>query len=221
MISQPEMTSYKRVLIVDDHSIVIEGLSALLEQTDRYRVCGSASSSSEGLQKAKDLAPDMMIIDLSLKNSHGLDLIKDIHMLFPTLPMIVLSMLEETVYAERTIRAGAKGYIMKDQVFDCVVEALDTIASGDLYLSHTVKEHIIKSISAPHSSKPLEERLSDKELIVLTYLSQGLRPRHIADRMGISPRTVDTYYKRIQKKMNMHSIQEVIDYVSKMQVPPG
>ncbi len=201
------------ILIVDDHLIVVEGLKSLLEQTSLFRVCGSASGTVEGLQKIEELNPEIIIIDLCLKQGHGLEFIKDVHIRYPEIPMIVLSMLDEKIYAERTLRAGAKGYIMKDQVFDTIVDALQKVGHGEKYVSPAVKELLVDKLYC-HQEKDKLDQLSDKELIVLNYIRSGLRPRHISERMSISVRTVDTYYKRIQKKLNLHNIQDIIHYTS-------
>lgn len=207
----------KRILIVDDHRVLVDGLTWRLNFESDFEVCGSAQSVTEGLQAIERLQPDVVVIDLSLKGSHGLDLVKDMKIQYPEVPSLVLSMHDEMVYAERAIRAGAKGYVMKDQSFDTVVEAVRRVLRGETYMSQSVKEHIVNRMSnLPGSTEKVSvEVLSDRELEVFRLLGQGMRPRHIADKLTISPGTVDTHCKRIRIKLDLDTMAEVVEYAAK------
>ncbi len=213
--SKPE--AKKRILIVDDHRVLVDGLTFRLNFESDFEVCGSAPSVTDGLQAIERLQPDVVVIDLSLKGSHGLDLAKDMKIQYPEIPSLVLSMHDEVVYAERAIRAGAKGYVMKDQSFDTVVEAVRQVLRGETFMSQNVKEHIVNRMSnLPGSTEKVSvEVLSDRELEVFRLLGQGMRTRHIADKLAISPGTVDTHCKRIRNKLDLDAIAEIVEYAAK------
>jgi len=171
----------------------------------------------EGLKEIENLQPDIVLIDLTLKNSNGLDLVKDIHIQFENIPSLLLSMHDELVYAERAIRAGAKGYIMKEESFDTVIEAIRQVLRGETYMTPKVKDHIINrmSHSGGNDEQVSVDLLSDRELQVFRLLGQGMRPRHIAENLSMSPRTVDTHCRRIRIKLNLDNTAAVVEYAAK------
>lgn len=206
----------KKVLIVDDHIVVSEGLAMLLKKSRDYEVCGSAKSAYEGLEQVGKLQPDVVLVDLSLENSFGLDLIKDIKQHYPDIPSIVISMHEESMYAVRAIRAGSKGYIMKNQPFDKIIEALQTALRGELYISEKIQKQLITQLISPKQSQNQSpvELLSDRELEVFQLIGQGIRSRIIADRLCISINTIETHCKRIRVKLNISSMVELVEYAT-------
>jgi len=201
-----------RIFIVDDHRIVIEGLTVYLHSKPGLLVCGSARNAAEALSAIQKLLPDAVIADLSLENSSGLDLIKDIHFHLPHLPVIVLSMHDELIYAERAMRAGAKGYIMKDQSFERVVDAIHAVTRKDTYFSEAVKTRILNRLVYPSSeSGSIVDLLTDRELEVFRLIGQGFRPRHIAEKLNMSIHTVETHCKRIRVKLNLEDMKAIIE----------
>ena len=200
-----------QVFIVDDHAIVVEGLTLCLRNEPDLHVCGHAKSAHEGLEAIDENKPDCVIVDLSLEKSQGLDLIKDIQVLYPRLPIVVLSMHDESIYAERVIRAGAMGYVMKNQPFSKVIEAIRCVLKGEIFLSREIRYHIIDSLRNPsrNVSSNGVNRLTDRELEILNCIGEGLRPRHIADKLNISVSTVNTYCKRIKEKLDLENMAQV------------
>lgn len=203
----------KKILIVDDHIVVSEGLSMLLQKSKEYEVCGSAMSVYEGLEKVEKLQPDVVLVDLSLENSFGLDLVKDLKQNYPNIPSIVISMHEESMYAVRAIRAGSKGYIMKNQSFNMILKALQTVIRGELFISDRIQKNLISKLISPKESQNQSpvELLSDRELEVFRLIGQGIRPRIIADRLCISINTIETHCKRIRVKLNLSSMDELME----------
>lgn len=211
-MNQENHSIQKRIVVIDDHQIVVEGISSCLNDTNDLVVCGSASTLTNGMNVINELNPDAVILDLSLENGNGLDLMKAIMYEFPLLPVLILSMHEESMYAERAIRAGAKGYIMKNESFQKVADGLRQIMNGSLFVSEEVKQKLLLGIS--NQSKSLEsliKKLSDREFEVFKMVGQGYRPRNISEKMNISIKTVDTYFKRIREKLSAKSMEELIE----------
>lgn len=201
-----------RIFIVDDHRIVIEGLTIYLQSKPDLLVCGSARNAADGVKDIQQLQPDVAIVDLSLDNSSGLDLIKDIHARCPQIPVIVLSMHDEMIYAERVIRAGAKGYIMKDQSFERVADAIHSVMKKEMYFSEAVKTRILNRLVYPsQESGSIVDSLTDRELEVFRLIGQGFRPRHIAEKLNMSIHTVETHCKRIRSKLNLEDMKAIIE----------
>ncbi len=192
----------KRVFLVDDHPAMRQGLKELINQETDLIVCGEAgdiSSALDGIQKAK---PDIAIVDLTLKESSGLDLVKDLKIRFTSLPVLILSMHNEALYAERSIRAGARGYIMKEATTENIVVAIRRVLGGDIYLSPDVSSKMLKKMAGVQAGDAdLVESLSDRELEVFKLIGQGLRTRDIAERLHLSVKTVESYREHIKIKL--------------------
>jgi len=200
-----------RVLLVDDHPIVRSGLAQLINQQDDLCVCGEAEDAHVALEAIAELNPDMAIVDVRLKTSSGIDLIKDIRARFGRLPVLVLSMHEEALYAERALRAGAQGYIMKQESGTLLLSAVRRVLSGHIYVSADFAERTLRGMAdgmADACGFGIE-RLSDRELEVFRLMSSGLRPREIADRLHLSVRTVESYFARIKQKLNLKTASEL------------
>lgn len=204
------------VLIVDDHKIVIQGLTMLLEKEADINVVGSAQNTFEALKQIEECSPDVAVVDLSLQTNSGIDFIKDIKSHHPNVLTIVLSMHDEQVYAKRAIRAGARGYVMKDESFDTVADAIRIVVNGDIFASEAVKNELLQSLSTPpHQNETLDlSSLSDREMEVLKLIGKGLRPRHIAEELCLSVSTVDTYCQRIRQKLNVEKMKDLIQLSS-------
>jgi DNA-binding NarL/FixJ family response regulator len=202
----------KRVFLVDDHPLVREWLTNLINQQADLVVCGEAATAPEATQGIAQSKPAVAIVDISLKDSSGIELIKNLKASHPDLAVLVLSMHDESVYARRALRAGAKGYIMKRETTKKVIEAIRRVLEGKLYVSEAVAETIftqfVEGKTLPASS-PVEQ-LSDRELVVFDLLGQGLGTREIAERLRVSIKTVQAYCGRIKEKLNLGSATELL-----------
>ena len=209
---RPDQKSKMTVLLVDDHPIVRQGLKQLLEAEDDMIVCGEAETASEALRVAGETTPELALVDLSLKDGSGLELIKDLKIRHPQIGVLVLSMHDETVYAERALRAGALGYIMKEKAPSRVIHALRTIHKGEVYLSETMAATVLKRVAggASTTSDQLVSALSDRELEVFDLIGQGLPTRDIAERLHLSAKTIETYRENIKKKLCLKNSSELL-----------
>jgi DNA-binding NarL/FixJ family response regulator len=204
--------SKRRVFLVDDHPLVREWLTNLINQQNDLAVCGEAESAPRALAAIAKLKPDVAIVDISLHDSSGLELIKDLKELHPRIVVLVLSMHDEALYAERALRAGARGFIMKRETTRNVVDAIRRVLDGKLYISNTVAEQIaartVSGKAAGHQN-PIE-LLSDRELEVFEMLGQGLGTRQISDALKVSIKTVQVYCGRMKEKLNLGSATELL-----------
>ena len=206
------VTAKKRVFLVDDHPLVREWLTNLIRQQPDLDVCGEAERGPEAMEAILRLKPDIAVIDISLKDSSGIELIKDLKQTQPATAALVLSMHEESHYAERALRAGAKGYIVKRETTRKVVAAIRQVLAGGIYIS----EELATSLAAQFvKGKPLTqqspvEQLSDRELEVFQLLGQGRGTRPIAEVLKVSVKTVQAYCARIKDKLNLVSATELL-----------
>jgi DNA-binding NarL/FixJ family response regulator len=203
----------KKILIVDDHPIVIEGLTDLINKEEDIVVCGYAKDIPHAIKAIKKLEPDVVTIDISLENASGLDLIKEIKTRFPDLPMLALSMHEESLYAQRAIRAGAKGYITKHEATKKVITAIRKVLEGRLYLSEAMKDKLLYSLIGKEETDEISspiDCLTDRELEVFSLLGQGKATRQIAEQLCLSVKTIETYRSRIKEKLNLGSGSELL-----------
>jgi DNA-binding NarL/FixJ family response regulator len=203
----------KKVLIVDDHPIVREGLADLLNKEKDIFVCGSAGDIPQTIKAIKNLQPDVVTVDISLGDVSGLELIKHIKTNFPGLPILALSMHQESFYAERAIRAGAKGYITKQEATKNVIMAIREVLKGKLYLSETMKEKLIYSLVGGNDSDALAspaDCLTDREMEVFILFGQGRGTRQIAEQLCLSVKTIETYRSRIKEKLNLKNGSELL-----------
>lgn len=207
----PEGRAKKRIFLVDDHPLVREWLTQLIDQQPDLTVCGEAGSTSAALAALGSVSADLAIVDLSLESSAGLELIKSLQRLAPAVPALVLSMHDESLYAERAFRAGARGYVNKRESAQCVVEAVRRVLDGKLYVSE--KSAQILAAQTVHGRAPSQsaiERLSDRELEVFEKLGQGMGTRQIAEDFSVSIKTVQAYCARIKEKLNVGSATELL-----------
>ncbi len=196
----------RRVLIVDDHAFMRQGLRSFIERDSGLTICAEAGCCAEALHHCRESRPDLALIDLLLGNESGLDLVKDIAAQFPSIRMLVLSMQDELLYAERVLRAGASGYISKDVPPDRLTAAVRCVLGGDLYASDAVQQKFMKamrSTGAPDQD-PIHG-LSDRELEVFAAIGRGLSTAAIAEAMHLSVKTVETYRSRIKAKLNIET----------------
>ncbi|MHC4167292.1 MAG: response regulator [Planctomycetota bacterium] len=212
--TEAEIENKTRILIVDDHPIVRQGLAELVNHESDLVVCGQAEDSHEAIKAIKDLSPTMAIIDISLKETSGLELIKDIHSQCPDLPVLALSMHDEMLYAERALRAGAMGYIMKQEATENVIVAVRRILGGEIYVSNRMAARMVRKLVTgqiePSTSQV--ESLSDRELEVFHLIGKGHGTRQISERLHLSVKTIETYRAHIKEKLNLADAAELLQY---------
>ena len=203
-----------KILIVDDHPLVREGLADLVNKEKDLVVCGQAEDAYQAMEAIRELKPDMAIVDISLKETSGLELIKDIKIQHPGLPVLTLSMHEESVYAERALRAGAKGYIMKREATKKVVTAIRKVLRGQLYLSEKMTTRLVRKFvdGKPEAGTSPIDRLTDRELEVFSLLGRGNGTRQISEQLHLSVKTIETYRSRIKEKLNLTSASELLQH---------
>jgi DNA-binding NarL/FixJ family response regulator len=192
----------KRIYLIDDHPMLREGLASLINQHPDCEVCGESESAAQALEAILHMAPDLVVTDISLPDKSGLELIKDLHVHSPGLPILVYSMHDEMLYAERVIRAGGKGYLMKGTPVDQLSEAIDCVLSGGVSLSCRVSNHILQNLSGSRTSgKGGLKSLSDRELEILELIGSGKTTAQIAEQLHISPKTADAHRANIRSKL--------------------
>ena len=203
-----------QILVVDDHPIVRQGLRRLIDQQRDLMVCGEAESPREAEAAIRRLRPDLVVIDVSLKNGDGIELVKDARARNPKLPILVLSMHDETIYAERMLAAGANGYIMKQAAPDQLLVALRCVLEVGIYVSELVGSGMIRKLSSGGrhvSSNPIE-CLSNRELQILQMIGCGQSTRQAAEALSLSKKTVESHRQRIKRKLNLATGSQLIQY---------
>lgn len=201
-----------RILLVDDHPLVRERLAEVINRERDLTVCGEAEDRHQAIEAIKTTAPDLVIVDLTLKNSSGLELIKDVRARWPKLWMLVVSMHDESLYAERVIRAGARGYITKQEATRNILQAIRRVLGGDIYLNERSATKIIARLTTkpgPGGGAPTDS-LADRELQVFELTGRGWSTRQIGERLGIDVKTVETYRARIKEKLNLRDSNELL-----------
>jgi DNA-binding NarL/FixJ family response regulator len=206
------MTRKRRVFVVDDHPLVREGLANLINAQTDLMVCGDAEDSAQAVLKIRKAQPDVALIDISLKNESGLELVKDLRGQFPQVALIVLSMHDEALYAERALGAGAQGYVMKREASKNVLASIRRVLEGGVYVSTTVASRMARTITSPReaSSGSPVERLSDRELEIFRLLGQGRTTAQIASDLNLSLKTVQAYCARAKEKFGVDSLVELL-----------
>lgn len=203
-----------RILIVDDHPLVRESLKMIIQKESDLMVCGEAEDREQALEMAAAAAPHMALVDLTLKNSHGLELIKDLRNRFPEIKTLVLSMQDETIYAERVIRAGASGYISKEETPRKILLAIRKTLAGEIYWSETAAARVAsKATRSPRVNADFSmEGLTDREIQVFELIGAGQSTHQIAAALHINVSTVETYRGRIKEKLNLKNALELLQY---------
>ena len=204
----------RSVFIVDDHPIVRQGLVQLIDQEDDLSVCGEAADVREARAALPQALPDIVILDLSLRDSDGLELIKDIRSKYRQLPVLVLSMHDESIYAERLLSAGANGYIMKQAAADQLLIAVRRVLAGGIYVSEHVGASMIERFAATgrQQSANAIDRLSNRELQVLDFIGRGKSTREVAESLNLSVKTVESHRQRIKKKLNLQTSPQLVQF---------
>ena len=211
--SRTSEKSVKRLVLVDDHPIMRHGLAQLIRAEDGLDVIGEAGSAREGLEVVGRLKPDLAVIDLTLPDKNGLELVKDIRALHPVTQCIVLSMHDETLYGERALRAGARGYVMKEEAADHLVTAIHKVISGGLYVSETLNARMLEQVTGVSRAKATGmDALTDRELEILTLIGKGVATKIIAAQLSISARTVEAHRAHIKEKLGMTDGAALVRY---------
>jgi DNA-binding NarL/FixJ family response regulator len=203
-----------RVFIVDDHAIVRQGLAELINDQVDLVTCGDAESPPEAIKAIAQQAPDVVVVDITLTGGDGLELTRQIHERWPRLPILVLSMHDETMYAERSLRAGAMGYVMKHEPQNTVMTAIRRVLAGETYLSEAMTSKLLRNLGGARDrvqAGPLE-RLSDRELQIFRMVGEGRTVKEMADALFLSPKTIDTHKEHIKQKLNLASSSDLLRY---------
>ncbi len=204
----------KKILIVDDHPLMRKGLALSLEAEPDLTICGQVADAEEAMDALEKLDPDLAIVDISLPGMSGLELIKHMQALRPELRTLVVSRHDEALYAERAIRAGARGYVMKLEAGEMIVKAVRRVLAGGIYVSEEINERLLLGLAAGRqelAQSPLEV-LSDRELEVFELTGRGLGTREIAERLHLSVKTVESYRARIKDKLNLKTAAELMQH---------
>ena len=210
----------KRIVIIDDHPIIRQGFTQLISQEEDLAVVGGAEDAPEALELIESVRPDLALVDLSLKSSSGIELIKTIKARYPGLLTLVISLHDESVYAERALRAGARGFIMKAEATEKVMNAIRQVLEGKIFLSDKMRNQLLSSItrgSRKGDRKPME-LLSDRELEVFQAIGDGQSTREIASRLNLSVKTIETYKSHLKQKLELKNSTELMQYAVEWQV---
>ena len=202
------------IFLVDDHPIVRQGLSQLINQESDLMVCGEAENGRAALAAIADSRPDLMIVDISLAGPDGLDLLKEIRLADPALPVLILSMLDESMYADRALRAGANGYIMKQEATEKLLGAVRRILNGELYVSDRMARRMLAQFASHPDAvarSPIDG-LTDRELEVFRLIGQGQGTRQIAETLRLSVKTVESYQAHIKDKLSLKNSRELMQH---------
>lgn len=203
-----------RVLLIDDHPILRRGLAQLINQEADLMVCGEADEAPKAFDAVATMKPDVALVDISLKGGNGLELIKNIKARFPELPLLVLSMHDESLYAERALRAGSLGYVMKEVAIENVITAIRRVLAGEIFLSDKMKARLLNQYVSGRGKKagsPIET-LTDRELEVFRLIGEGRGTRQIAGDLHLSVRTVEAYREYIKDKLNLKNSTELVQH---------
>lgn len=206
-----------KIFIVDDHPIFRQGLAQLINQEDDMLSAGEAADAKEALQTIEKIKPDLAIVDISLKDTSGISLTKELVSKYPKMLVLVISMYDESIYVDRVLRAGAKGYIMKQEATDHVITAIRKVLRGEVYVSDKWRDRLVHAFAG--GNKPMEnasaERLTDREMEVLQLIGQGHSTQKISEELHVSVKTVESHYANIKNRLDLHNSHELIQYAVK------
>jgi DNA-binding NarL/FixJ family response regulator len=200
------MTKPVTFLVVDDHPVFRQGLVALIRSDERYEVCAETGSAAETLAALERAVPDIALVDISLVGQSGLDLVKSLKAFHPGILVLIISMHDEVVYAERALKAGARGYVMKQEAASVMLDAIATVLSGKIYVSVAMRDRLLETMFSPReeTEAPSVERLSDRELEVLELIGQGYGAAESAKVLNLSVKTVNAYRDHIKEKLRIN-----------------
>jgi DNA-binding NarL/FixJ family response regulator len=203
-----------KILIVDDHPMMREGLAQLIGNQPDLTVCGEARNAHEALEKVRLLKPDLVLVDITLPGRNGLELIKDIQVLDAAISVLVISMHDESLYAERVLRAGGRGYVMKQEGGKKIMEAIRQVSAGQIFVSEKMSAKILEIFSGhrPDAGQSPVENLTDREFEVFQLIGQGMETKQLARELHVSPKTIEVHRANIKAKLKIKSMAELIRY---------
>jgi DNA-binding NarL/FixJ family response regulator len=217
--SKNDTSTQLRVIIVDDHPAIREAIAETVDDQLDMTLCGTAKSAQEAFQLTEKTKPHVAVIDISLEDSHGLDLLQNLQAQHPQLQAVVFSMYDENVYAERSLRAGALGYVMKTESTQNLAEAIRTVSQGHIYLSRRMASSILSKFAPgrPTTSQPANpgfalDRLTDREMAVFQMIGRGKTADDIADSLNLNRKTVETYRRRAKEKLGFDNVAELLQH---------
>ncbi len=204
-----------RVLIIDDHVMVREGVAEIIKHEPDLDVCGTATTANEGLESVNKLKPDLVIVDITLPGKNGIEFIKDARAMQPNLRILVMSMHDESLYADRVLRAGGRGYIRKQEGGDKLIDAMRRVLRGDIAVSEKMTGKLLEKFSGRTTMDSPLEGLSDRELEVFRLIGEGKTMKEIGDELHLSPKTVEVHRSHIREKLRISSAAELISYAAR------
>ena len=205
--------SKRRIFLVDDHPVLRDGLRCLLDSEPDLQVCGEAESARTAYDSIQATSPELAIVDISMPGPSGIELIKGLRMRFPKLPILMLSMHDEVLYAERALRAGAKGYVMKQAPTEQLLTAVRRVLRNDVYLSQPLSSRFLGAfLSQKAIQGPILEKLSDRELEILRLIGKGFSTGEVARQLGISKKTVESHRGNVRRKLNLRNGSELMRF---------
>ena len=212
-----------RAFIVDDHPAIVEAVRDRFAKTLDIEVCGASGSSAEAFHAVEEHQPDVVVVDISLEDGHGLDLVQNIRSQYPDVQVIIFSMYDEFVYAERAVRLGASGYLMKKEPLDELVLGVRAVHNEEVYLSDTMTSRILNKVAGGDSSDPgfPIDALTDRELAVFRMLGEGRTVDEIQKRLNIARKTVEAYRRRAKEKLGLESVSELLQCAVQWARAPG
>ena len=209
MSTKQAQPNKKRILLVDDHPVLRKGLARLIDSKEEFVVCGEASTAVDAMALIRELEPHLVIVDIGLPGANGIELIKNIRAEFQKLPVLILSMHDESLYALRALRAGAQGYVMKQEALENVISAIREVLAGRPYLSHDMSAKLITNFASGSNLANPTDKLSDRELEILELFGKGRDVHEIARTLHISAKTVETHRAHIKEKLNLKNARQV------------
>lgn len=215
------MTQKNSILIIDDHPLFREGLKAIVERDSRFQVVGEAGTGRQGLRKAKQLQPDLAVIDISLPDINGIQVTSELKSMAPSTRVMIVSMHSKIDYIAEAFQAGATGYVAKDSASDRLVQGLESVLKGEYYLDSSVSHQVVeKLMKLPVREAKITDAeygsLTPREQEVMRLLAEGSAPKEIADKLCISPKTVENHRANIMKKLDIHSTMELVRYAARL-----
>lgn len=212
-----------KIVLIDDHPIVREGIKRMLSQDSDLRVCAELDNPQLALETIRINDPDMVLMELILKRGDGLDLIRQMRREYPHLPILIISQHDEMMYSERVLRAGAQGYVMKEETVDRILEAIRQVLQGQYFVSLRFSQKVLRTLAQGKKEGTSEgvEALSDRELQVFTMMGRGLRTRRIAANLSLSVKTVETYQSHIKVKLGLQSIEDIRKIAMQVEKTPA
>jgi len=210
--SPPSVATRRRIVLVDDHPVTREGVRVLIDQEPDLVVCGQSDNAPAALQLIQKVKPDLAVVDITLKTTSGIELMKSLKAVMPDLPVLIMSMHDERLYAERALRAGAKGYIMKHEASDRILDALRKVLSGELYLSDNMKEKMLHCLVRSRKDEVVFtiDTLSDREMEVFQLIGNGFSTRQIAEKLNLSVKTIDSYREHLKLKLRLKKGSDLV-----------